>query len=228
MKPKTINILIIDDHEIIVEGLSIRLNKAIDNVKCFFANNARVAINLVTQNPIDLVICDLSFRNGSTLDGFEIIKKIITLKPSVKSVAHTSFDTYRVMKKAIESGFDSFLDKGCSYKDFSKTVKGVLKQGNFESETMKRIKSKRYEYIKSVFSDSFFGIHQLSHKEIELVLQCVNTTDRNILANRLHISPSTVDKHFSNILNKLQLSNRKEITLFAMEFKDELERLLDY
>ncbi len=228
MNPKTINILIIDDHEIIVEGLSIRLNKALDNVKCFFANNARIAISLVNQNPIDLVICDLSFRNDSTLDGFEIIRKIKTLKPDIKSIAHTSFDSYRIMKKALKSGFDSFLDKGCSYKDFSSTVKGVLKQGNFESETMKRIKSKRYEYIKSVFSDSFFGIHQLSQKEIELVLQCVNTTDRNILANKLHISPSTVDTHFSSILNKLKLSNRKEISLFALEFKNELEHLLEY
>ncbi len=228
MKQKTTNILIIDDHEVIVEGLKIRLKKILDNVQCYYANNGRNALSLITQQSVDLVICDLNFRNDSTLDGFEIINKIKYLKPSVKSIAHTSFDTYRVMKKAIESGFDSFLDKGCSFKDFSETVKGVLQQGKFESGTMERLKNNRYEYIKSVFNDSFFGIYNLSNRQIELILFCAQTTDKEELAELMNISPTTVNTHFSRILDKLKLSHRKEIALFAKEFKSELERLLDY
>ncbi len=225
MKAKTLNILIIDDHEIIVEGLIIRLQRVFDEVHSFYANNARGAISLISKHPIDLVICDLSFRNGSSLDGFEIIQKIKVLKPEVKSIAHTSFDSYRIMKKSINSGFDSFLDKGCIFKDFSETVKGVIENGTFESATMKRLKSNRYEYIQSVFNASFYGIYDLSPKEIELILHCTETTDRNELAERLHISTSTVDTHFNHIYDKLKLSNRKEVALFAMEFKQELIHL---
>lgn len=225
MKPETINILIIDDHEVIVEGVNIRLKRIFNDVHSFFASNARNAISLISKHHIDLVICDLSFRNGSTSDGFEIIQKIKALKPDTKSIAYTSFDSYRIMKKALNSGFDSFLDKGCSFQDFSETVLGVLKKGGFESATIKRLKKNRYEYIKSVFNTSFQGIFSLSPKEIELILYCTETTDRNALAEKMHIKPTTVDTHFNHISDKLKLSNRKEVALFGMEFKDELIHL---
>ena len=228
MKPEATNILIIDDHEVIVEGLKIRLKKVLDNVICHYANNGRNALSLITKHQIDLVICDLNFRNDSTLDGFEIIKKIKTLKPQIKSIAHTSFDSYRIMKKALESGFDSFLDKGCSFRDFSQTVKSVLAHGNFESGTMERLKKRRNEYIKSVFSDSFLGLYSLSHRQIEIILNTIHTTEKKELAQIMNISPSTVDTHFRKILDKLNLTHRKEIALFAKEFKNELEQLLDY
>ncbi len=228
MKTQTTNILIIDDHEVIVEGLKIRFRKVLDNVHCYYANNGREALRLVTQYPVDLVICDLNFRNDSTLDGFEIIQKIKTLKPKVKSIAHTSFDSFRIMKKAFKSGFDSFLDKGCSFLDFSQTVKGVMEHGKFTSGTMERLKNKRYEYIKSVFNDSFLGLYNLSNRQIELILNCEKTTNKHKLAEMMHVSPTTIDTHFSRILDKLKLSSRKEIALFAKEFNDELVRLLDY
>ena len=228
MKPETTNILIIDDHEVIVEGLKMRLEKALEHINVHYVNNGRDAISLISKYPVDLVICDLNFRNDSSLDGFAIIKKIKALKPEVKSIALTSFDSYRIMKKALKSGFDSFLDKGCSFQDFSKTVKGVVTQGKFESGTMERLRKKRNEYIESVFSESFLGIYSLSHRQIELILYCTKTTNKNELAEMMRITPSTVDSHFSKILDKLKLSQRKELALFAEEFKDELEQLLAY
>ena len=228
MKPQTTNILIIDDHEIIMEGLKKRLKEVFEDVNCYFANNGRIAISLLTKHDIDLVICDLNFRNETGPDGFEIIKTIKSLKPKVKTIAYTSFDSYRIMKKTLESGFDSFLDKGCSFKDFSQTVKGLLAQGKFESDTMKRLKKKRKEDTKSIYGDSYFGIYNLSKRQIELILNCIHTTDRMQLAEMMHITPSTIDTHFSRILDKLDISHRKEIALFAQEFKNELEQLLNH
>ena len=120
------------------------------------------------------------------------------------------------------------MDKGCSFRDFSQTVKGVLANGTFESGTMERLKKRRNEYIKSVFNDSFLGLYNLSHRQIELILNSIHTTDKKELAQIMNISPSTVDTHFSKILDKLNLSQRKEIALFAKEFKSKLEHLLNY
>jgi len=219
---KNPNILIIDDHEIIAEGVKLRISNFLPKANCFFAENSRMALMKLNQNQIDLIICDLSFRNDIERDGFYIIKHVLAFEPKIKSIAYTSFDSYRVMNKAIESGFDSFLDKGCSYSEFSNTVLNVLKKGKFESDIMKKLKSKREVFVRSIFSDSHYGFHNLSEREVELVINCAKTTNKEELGELMNISPHTVDSHFKHVLEKLNLKHRKEVALFSMEFKDEL------
>lgn len=219
---KNLNVLIIDDHEIIAQGVETRVKKIIPNASCFFAENSRMALMKLNQNHIDLIICDLSFRNDIERDGFYIIKYVLGFEPKIKSIAYTSFDSYRVMNRAIESGFDSFLDKGCTFIEFSNTVLNVLKKGKFESDIMKKLKSKREVFVRTIFSDSYYGFHNLSKREVELVINCAKTTNKEELGELMSISPHTVDSHFKHILEKLNLKNRKEVALFSMEFKDEL------
>lgn len=224
---KNLNILIIDDHEIIAEGVNTRIKKILPDANCFFAENSRIALMKLNEKRIDLIICDLSFRNDIERDGFYIIKHILGFEPKIKSIAYTSFDSYRVMKKAIESGFDSFLDKGCTFKEFSDTITNVLKKnGIYESEIMKKLKSKREVFVRSVFSDSQYGFYNLSERELELVINCANTTDKEELGKLMNISPHTIDTHFKHVLEKLNLKHRKEVALFSMEFTDELLQMI--
>ena len=216
------NILIIDDHPIVKEGIISRVKKVFPNATYTFSANARSAIAEIHKTETDLVLCDLEFTTEPQKDGFFILEYILNYDARIKTIAFTNYNSYRIMKKAIQSGFMSFLDKGCSFKEFSDTLTHVLKQGNYESASMKKLLKKKDTFLRSIFSDSLYGITDLSKRELELTLLIGETTDKNKLAKRMGITSYTIDSHLKNILSKLALKDRKEIALFSEEFREEI------
>jgi DNA-binding NarL/FixJ family response regulator len=216
------NILIIDDHQIIEEGTKSWLLEVVPAAKCYFVDNVRSALRLFQKTKMDLVLCDLEFRNDPKNDGFSFIESVLSFEPRTKAIAYTGYESYRIMKKAKSSGFLSFLNKGCTFEDFKETITNVLENGNHESEIMKELLKKRYEFVRSIFNDSIHGITYLSEKELKLTLLAKDTTDRQEIAKIMNIEPSTVDSHFLKITDKLNLKHRQDVAFFSREFEDEL------
>jgi DNA-binding NarL/FixJ family response regulator len=218
------NILIIDDHEIVAEGIKKRVKKVFSDANCIFVDNVRAAYAEMNHQKIDLVICDLEFDKDPQHNGFYIVSKILELEPEAKFIALTHYNSYRIMKKAIASGFMSYLNKGCSFNEFSDTIKNVLKNGRYQSPTEVALLKKRMDISRSIFNDSLQGVSLLSKRELEVTLLSIKTTDRNELSKLLHIEANTVDSHLKRIMYKLSLNSRKEVAMFAMDFKTELEQ----
>jgi len=217
------NILIIDDHALAKEGIEVRVKKVIPEANCFFVTNSRSATSKINETTIDLVLCDLEFSGETEVDGFYIIKNILKYEPKIKVIALTNYNSYRIMKKAIdENGFHSFLEKGCSFDEFSETLLQVIEHDNYVSPTMKRLLKKRNKFLGTIFSESLYGISDLSPRERELTLLVAETTDRQELSKKMNVTPYTIDTYFKNVLSKLNLKHRQELSLFSLEFKDEL------
>lgn len=221
------NILIIDDHPVIEEGLKSRVLKVLPDAKFYFTENLRNTISIISSRNIDLIFCDLEFNNNEDIDGFIICEKLLKLNPNLKLIAHTNYNSYRVMKKVQDSGFKSFLYKGCDYQDFFDTVLNVAKKGKYESQSMKNLLKKRNSFLRNVFTDSLYGISDLSKRELELTVLMKNSTDRNALAKTMGNTPSTIDSYIQNIITKLNLKNRQDVALFSLEFQDELLKYKD-
>jgi DNA-binding NarL/FixJ family response regulator len=219
------NILIIDDHQILKEGLVTRFKKIIPEATCYFVDNVRSALAKTQEIQIDLILCDLEFNNDHKNDGFFIIKSILNFEPRIKAIAYTNYNSYRVMKKALQSGFLSFLDKGCSSKSFEETILNVIENGEYKSETMRKLYKSRNQFTRSIFSDSIYGISDLSKKELELTLLSKDTTDRQKLSKLMGNTPYTIDTYFKNITSKLKLNHRKDVAFFCTEFYDELMKV---
>lgn len=219
------NILIVDDHEIIREGTENRVLKTLPNSKFFFATSLRNVIQILNKFEITLILCDLEFKNSPKTTGFLVAENVVKFEPRVKLVAHTNYNSYRIMNKAMKSGFHSFLYKGASFSEFSNVITNVLKEkGTYESKTMKDLRKNRKQFLSSVFSDSLHGISSLSHKETELVLLSKEITNRKELAKIMNVLPSTIDTYFKRIINKLALRDRKEVAMFSLEFSDEIRK----
>lgn len=217
------NILIVDDHEIIKEGTNNRVSKTLPDSNCLFANNLREVTHLLNEQKIDLVLCDLEFKNDSNITGFIIAENILKFEPRVKLVAHTNYNSYRVMNKAIKCGFQSFMYKGASLTEFKNVIINVLKSNEvYESETMEELRKKRKQFLRTIFSDSLYGISSLSQREIDLVLLTKKTNNRQELSEIMNVQPSTIDTYFKRIIDKLALKDRKEIAMFSYEFYDEI------
>lgn len=226
---KKINVLILDDHSIVMEGIVKRINKVFDNVECRFTDNVRNATAILHQNEIDILISDLELGMNEDEDGFTFIIYQKKVNPKLKSIAFTNYNSYRIMKKAESVGFNSFLDKSCSENDFMNTLRQVYTNSAdqvYYSQSMKELRSKKNVFYRNIFTESFYGINDLSDREAELTLLSVKTTDKHKLSEMMQIHHTTVDTHFKHALAKLHLSHRKELALFAEEFADEIMKLL--
>lgn len=219
------NILIIDDHQILKEGIINRFEKIVPEATCHFVDNIRSALSKMQCIKIDLILCDLEFNNDPEFDGFYFINNVLEFEPRTKAIAYTNYNSYRIMKKSISSGFLSFLDKSCSLNAFEETVLNVLENGTYSSETMQKLLKSRNKFKRSIFSDSISGISDLSPKELELTMLSKKTTDRQKLAKKMGNTPYTIDTYFKGIVGKLNLRNRQEVAFFSIEFHEELKKL---
>ena len=222
-KTKNINILIIDDHPFLKEGVELRVSRILPDANCFFTSNIRSALVQVLEYGIDLVFCDLEFDNESDYDGFYFIKEVLIVKPNLKVIAFTNYNSYRIMNNARKSGFSSFLLKTCSFNEFSDTLVNVINSNDeYISLSMQGIIKKRNKIKRSIFSDSLYGISNLSNHELKLVILSAKTTDRIILAESMNKSAFTIDSYYKSIFRKLNIRSRSEVQFFAIEFMEEL------
>lgn len=216
------NILVIDDQSVLFEGTKKRILADFPKANCFFTDKLRTLIAKLQEQKFDLILCDLEFDKDPEIDGFYIIKTILNLEPRIKTIAYTNYNSYRIMNKAIKSGFNSFLYKGASASEFSETIKGVLENEVYESASMKKLRKHRKEFMSTVFSDSLYGISSLSKRELELVLFSKQTTNKNELSEKMNTDPRTIDTYFQRVIKKLSLNDRKEVQHFCLEFYDEI------
>lgn len=220
-----IHILLVDDHQISLEGTKKWLIKKFkENVTCHTTTKTRNAYHLLQTNPINLAILDLELNNEQNTTGFNIAKDIKKNYPATKIIAFTNYCTYRVLQKALDNGFDTFLSKNINFDEFSEAIDSILLSEKFVSTCQKKIISKRKEHLQEMFKDSLYGLSLLSPKLIEVLQHLPQTTNRQELANILCISPYTVDTHIKQLREKLSLSCRKDLALFALEFKNEITK----
>lgn len=218
--------LILDDHALLKEGIEAQIKEIVPEAVCHFTTEIKTAMAWLHSKKIEIMFCDLEFKNNDASDGFEMMRETKKRVPSIKGIALTNYNSYRIMKKAMESGFDSFLEKGCSFETFSETLLNVIQHGNYVSPTMKELKKKRNEFLEHLFSESLYGISSLSPRELELTLLAAETTQRQILAEKMELKPTTVDTYFKTILSKLNLKSRGELSLFSLEFREELLKFI--
>ncbi len=220
---KTRNILIIDDHFYLYEGVRSRVNEIFPLAKCQYSDNIIESLSIITNESIDLVICDLEFNNNTKFDGFYFKEYSAITNPNLKVIAFTNYKSYRVMNKVRKYGFNSFLLKTATFQEFMDTLQGVSKtEEEYISESMKEIMKTRNEFKSSIYSDSLYGLNDLSKQELDLVIRSSETTDRNKLAKIMFKSPHTIDSYFQHIYKKIHVKSKLEVQFFAIEFMEEL------
>ncbi len=235
------NILLIDDHPVIAEGIETRVHKVFPNANCFFVSTAREAKSKIDTHSFKLILCDLRLKDEVHVDscddlnelygGFLIADYLKHKKSKSKIIAYTEYDSYRIMNRATndkgrEGKFHSFIHKGCDFEEFEQTLVQVLEVGNYESLTMKELKRKREVHLKTLYSESLHGISGLGSKELIFLLLISEYKDNKVIARRMDVKEVTLKTYFTRTMNKLCLNNRAELMLFSFEFKNEILKYL--
>ncbi len=205
----SIRILIADDHIVFIEGIKALL-KDVEGLEVVAqAENGRQIIEQVAIHLPDVVLSDIQMP---VLDGIEATKEITKRFPTVKVIALTMLMESMFIKKMLDAGAYGYLIKTI---DKAELVLAIKKVAGGEKYFSSGVSAQLMNNFSSKNQSGALDALTKREKEI-LTLISKGLTDKEI-AEQIFLSPLTITTHRKNILSKLGLKNKVELTRFAME-----------
>ena len=147
---RKINILVVDDHPIVLDGLTELLNHEADLVVSARAGNAAEAMRAVKKQRIDLALIDMLLKNTT---GIQIIKKIKALSPNIVVMIFSMSDDLRYIKQAFEVGARGYITKDELSEQIIDAIRQILDGGIYLNKRLAK-KFTRHEINQLLEEDS--------------------------------------------------------------------------
>ena len=208
----TFKILIVDDHPLVREGLTMRISHQSDLQVCGEAESENEALALVKQTNPDLVLVDISLKSGH---GIELIKQIKWKYPAVKMLAVSGFQDSLYAERALRAGALGYLNKQQSNEKVIEAIRCVLGGQRYLSPEMtRRLVAQSLESQDKKKAP----IDNLSDRELEIFRMIGGGLKSSAIANQLLLSTHTIDTHREKIKRKLGLINAAELSRAAVQW----------
>lgn len=214
MTEQTINITLVDDHILFREGFKFLLTQ-INSINIVGeASNGEEFLSLLETGELpDIVLLDI---NMPGMNGIEACKKATEKYPEIKIIALTMNDEQEYYFQMIQSGARGFVLKSAGTDVLEKAINEVLNGGSFFPEDILRKIIFKFGTEDSVENKSS-NIFDLTKREKEvLALLCQGYTNAEI-AEKLFLSPKTVEGHRSNLLSKTGTKNSAHLVMVAIQ-----------
>lgn len=210
---KTFRILLVDDHAMLREGLAGFLTKQSDFEICGEASGAPEAMRLVLEQKPDVVIVDISLKSGH---GIELIKQIHAQDEKIKMLVLSMHDESLFAERAIRAGAMGYLNKEQSRTQILDAIRTILDGQVFLSEAMTARMLTRT--MGKAGDENRSPIETLSDRELEVFELIGQGLTVREIAEKLQLSPKTVETYRENIKTKLDIANATELIRHAVQW----------
>jgi two-component system response regulator NreC len=206
-------VVVVEDHAIIREGLRSLLSSSKEFDIVGEAEDGREAIRCIENLKPDLVLTDLSMP---TMDGMDMIETIKKQAPKTKVIALTVHRGEEYVLATLKAGADGYVLKEATYPELMMAIRSVLKGKHYLSP---EISGKLIEgYIEGRKSVKIQTVWETLTKRERGILKLIGEGHKNKdIAEQLYISVNTVEKHRSNIMEKLNLHSTAALVAYAIE-----------
>jgi DNA-binding NarL/FixJ family response regulator len=210
-----IRVLIVDDHQIVRDGIK-RLLKDEDDIELIGSvGSGKEALDFIKCSQPDIVITDLSMPNMS---GIELTEKLFTSYPDIKVLILSMFNNEEYIVSAIQAGAKGYLPKQDSTTEILlEAIRTISNGDEFYSPSISKIVLK--SFIKNVKNTSVSEVskkHQLTSREKEILKLYVEGCTNNEIAKKLNLSVFTIKTHKNNIMQKYNFKSTVEMIKFAL------------
>ncbi|AZA82687.1 DNA-binding response regulator [Chryseobacterium lactis] len=206
MKNEKINIVIVDDHPIVIEGVRMMLkNQPFFNIMETFTSGSEI-MNFISGNTVDIILLDITLPDAN---GAELCREIKKSSPETSVIMFSNRSERSIIMQSLQNGASGYLLKNTSIDELVVCIKGAV-SGNivFCNETRKII-NRPYQ--------NDLPIPRLTKREKQILQMVAKGKTSNMIAEELFLSPLTIDTHRKNLLQKFQAKNSTELINIAIQ-----------
>lgn len=210
-----INVLIVDDHKILRDGIKAILsgNKNINIIgEC--SDGAEVA-DFIEGKSIDVVLMDIKMPKQN---GIETTKQLLKINPNLKVLTLSMHNEETYIVNMLKAGASGYILKNTGETELFEAINKVYNGEIFYSLEVANVMMSKYmnNVTKSKSTNFEISVDDLTRREKEIIVHIANELTNQEIAERLFISPRTVDTHRRNLLQKLGVKNTAGLVKFAM------------
>lgn len=202
-----INIVIVDDHPIVIQGLKMMLeNKKYFQIAATFKDGGGIR-NFIKTNEADIVLLDITLPDSN---GIELCAEIKKMRPETSVIMLSNRSERSIIMQCIQNGASGYLLKNATIDELHSCIRGALSGNIVFCNEVKEIISKPSQ-------NELSGIPRLTKREKEILKLLTEGKTSVAIAEELFLSPLTVDTHRKNIIQKFQVKNVAELINVAVQ-----------
>ena len=205
-----IRVFIVDDHEIIRQGLKMILKEASDLTVVGEAADGNEALKKLRTAECDVLVLDMNMPGKS---GIELLTEIKALRPKLHILVLTIHPEDKFALKTLKAGASGYLCKDTALEELEVAIRNIYNKGRYISNTLAE------QLAFEVVPDNRALHEQLSRRENEILIKIARGMKVKDIAAELNLSISTVFTYRLRIFKKLNVKSNVELTHYAIEHK---------
>lgn len=209
--PLKTKILLADDHVVVRDGLRMVLDAAPDLEVVAEADDGAEAVDRALAEEVDLVILDVSMPR---MTGLQAAREIARRKPELRILMLSMHENEQYLFEALKAGASGYVLKSVANRDLIEACRATMRGEPFLYPAA--VTSLARDYLDGVRGGETVPEDPLTPRELEVVKLIAEGHTSEEIAEMLVISKKTVDRHRANMLEKLGMRNRVELTRYAI------------
>lgn len=206
MENEKINIVIVDDHPIVIEGLRMMLkSQPFFHVAGSFTSGEET-LSYIRSQMVDIILLDITLPDAN---GTELCREIKKISPDTSVIMFSNRSERSIIMQSIQNGASGYLLKNTSIDELVICIRGALSGDIVFCNETKQIISRP--------SQNDMPIPRLTKREKQILQMVAQGKTSNVIAEELFLSPLTVDTHRKNLLQKFQAKNSTELINRAIQ-----------
>ena len=210
-----IRVLLVDDQDILVEGLRLILGREAGIEIIGTANNGRKAYEACKWSRPDVVLMDIKMPEVNGVEATGMIKKDF---PEVKIIVLTTFNDDEYIYEALKNGASGYLLKDASPAEIAGAIRAAYKGGALiQPEVAAKVLDKFSELARGnrkINTDP--RVELLTDREVDILRLIAEGKNNREIAGMLYLSDGTVKNHITKVLIKLDLRDRTQLAVFTI------------
>ena len=211
MVPLKTRILLADDHTVVRQGLRFILDSEPDLEVVAEASNGNEAVMRALKDDIDLAILDIAMP---TMTGLQAARELSKRRPDLKMLILSMHDDEGYLYEALKAGTSGYVLKSVADRDLVGAVRAAMRGEPFLYAGAERALVR--DYVQAARAGESLPEDPLTPREQQIVKLIAESNTNRQIAELLTISEKTVETHRANILEKLGMRDRVELTRYAI------------
>lgn len=205
-------VMLVDDHEIVRLGLLTLINDRVDMEVVGEAGDAASAAREAERLKPDVILMDIRMPGEG---GIEATRQIMARMPEMRIVMLTSFADDELLVRAISAGAVGYVLKQVGNAELLRAITAAARgEALLDPRTTARLLARVREADRKDTADAF---RELSDREMDVLAQVARGLGNAEIGEKLSLSEKTVRNYISTMFEKLSLSNRVELAVYAIE-----------